>query len=123
MPYPAGRRQDSRLRLHLSARIVTLSGTRAASLLDLSRHGTKVAVPEPLPAGADVVLEWDRFEAFGRVVWCRNGLAGVTLDEPLSEPVLLASRNLTPSPSATEAARRAAAAFVTGQTARGFAAG
>lgn len=121
--YPTGRRQGGRLRLHLVARIVTLSGTRAASLLDLSRNGAKLAVPEPMFARADVVVEWNRFEAFGRVVWYRSGLCGVVFDEPLPDAVLLATRDLVAAPDATEAARRAAASFVSGQTARGFAAG
>ena len=91
-PLNVGRRRDSRLRLSVPGRLVTLTGTHKVTLRDISQSGAKLTVPEEIKNGEDGVLAWLDFEAFGTVVWMQKGLAGMAFDEPLAEPVLLATR-------------------------------
>lgn len=88
-----GKRRRNRLRARLSARIVTLDGTRSTVLLDLSLTGARIKARAELSAGQQAVLSWARFEAFGTLVWVENGMAGIVFDKPLEPVVLFATRD------------------------------
>ena len=91
-PPQIGRRRDSRLRLMVPGRLITLLGTHKVSVRDISQTGAKMAVPEDVHEGQDGVLEWLGFEAFGAIVWAHDGYAGMAFDDPLPAKVLLATR-------------------------------
>jgi hypothetical protein len=110
-----GRRRHSRLRVCLPAKLVTLNGTFAVTLLDLSFRGAKLGLGAFAQPGGDAVLCWGRFEMFCRVAWCRGERCGLDFDEPLHPDVLIATRDLADRSSPADAARQAASAFVRGQ--------
>ncbi|MFC3173418.1 PilZ domain-containing protein [Novosphingobium bradum] len=111
-----GRRRDARLRVELTARLITLDGTIRAVLADLARWGARLAAPDAaIRPGQDAVLAWDRFEAFGTVVWCGDGYLGMTFDDPLAPAVLVATRmaqDARAMPLERQLQREAAQAFV-----------
>ena len=87
-----GRRADARVRLHLPARLVLLTGTMACILEDLSVTGAAVIVQDALPApGASAILQCQHIEAFGQVRWARHGRCGLMFDDklPLAQVVAL----------------------------------
>ena len=61
-----GRRGRNRLRARLSAKIVTLEGTRNTVLLDLSQTGARFRASDGMVSGQQAVLSWAGFEAFGQ---------------------------------------------------------
>jgi hypothetical protein len=90
----SARRQESRLRLRLPAFAIMHSGTERVVLCDLSQRGAKIFSNADLPIGRDFVLRWGKLEAFGEIVWKRDGLNGVQFDEALAPSVLIATRDL-----------------------------
>lgn len=114
-----GRRREPRLRLRLEVRMITLDGTSRMVMADLSRSGARItgALP-PLRAGQQMIIQWSGFEAFGVIAWCEGNQCGVAFDEPLSQQVLIRTRQLydrAPLGSDRELARGAARAFVQGK--------
>jgi|KBSSwiStaDraftv2_1062776.scaffolds.fasta_scaffold557124_2 hypothetical protein len=93
-PGYSAKRGASRLRLRLPAHAITHQGNARVVLCDISLGGAKVFARADLPVGRDIVLKWDRFDAFGTIVWEREGLRGVQFDEPVPVPVLIATRDL-----------------------------
>ena len=93
-PAPAARRSTGRLRLRLPAQALAHSGVVRLVLCDLSAGGAKVFAKVALPLGRDIVLRWGNHEAFGAVVWVREGFHGVQFDEPLANAVLTDTRHL-----------------------------
>ena len=91
-PLNTGRRRDSRLRLSVPGRLITLTGTHKISLRDISQSGAKLVIPAEVKQGEDGVLEWLDFETFGTIVWTEKGIAGMAFDDPLPTPVLLTTR-------------------------------
>tara|TARA_A100001391_G_scaffold130111_2_gene89368 strand:+ start:12132 stop:12515 length:384 start_codon:yes stop_codon:yes gene_type:complete len=91
-PLNVGRRHDSRLRLSVPGRLITLTGTHKVSLRDISLTGAKLIVPNDIQQGHDGVLEWLDFEAFGKIVWLHDQQAGMAFDDPLPVKDLLATR-------------------------------
>ena len=100
-----GRRRDSRLRLHLPARIITIHGNWQAQLLDLSQSGAHLEVSERLMKGGDAVLNWLQFEAFGRIVWTTATQVGMEFDELIAPATLVVTRDLADQHTAKEAKR------------------
>ena len=100
-----GRRRDSRLRLHLPARITTIHGKWQAQLLDLSQSGAHLEVAERLMKGGDAVLNWLQFEAFGRIVWATATQVGLEFDELIAPDTLVITRDLADQHTAKEAKR------------------
>ena len=92
----ARRRQRPRLRVGLTARVESLHGKFDAQLIDLSQTGARL---KSLTSGLGraVVLRWLDFEAFGDLVWEEEGLVGMKFDPPLSNEVVLATRELVPA--------------------------
>lgn len=111
-----GRRRDARLRVELRARLITLDGTIRAVLADVARLGARVYAPDcELLPGRETVLSWDRFEAFGDVVWSDGCFLGLHFEEPLEREVLLATRAAEDArlmPLERQLMREAAQAFV-----------
>jgi hypothetical protein len=89
-----GRRRDSRLRLRrgVPAELVTLHGKFSAQLMDLSLSGAHVRAFSPTLVGQDGVISWLGFEAFGKVVWAREGEIGIAFYDPIEPDVLLKTR-------------------------------
>ena len=91
-PLHIGRRRDSRLRVTVPARLITLTGHHKVALRDISQTGAKLSVPEQVRAGDDGVLEWLDFETFGSIIWTGGGFAGIAFDEELPVGALLTTR-------------------------------
>lgn len=93
-----------RLATSLPARLTTLQGTRPATLADLSLAGARIGAPSDLAIfsgiglKAYVLIEWNRFEAFGQLVWASadrwTGTIGMKFDGMIAPAVLLATRDL-----------------------------
>ena len=105
--------------MRLEAQIITLDGTARTVMADLSRNGARVTGLLPkLRTHQQAIIQWNRFEAFGVIAWVEGNQCGLLFDEPLSQPVLLKTRELydtAPLQSARELARDSASAFVQGK--------
>jgi hypothetical protein len=116
---PLGRRCEPRLRIRLAAKLVGLDGVSRPVLADLSTAGARLSGPfGELRVGAEAVLLWDRFEAFGRVMWRDSGQCGIRFYDPIARIDLIATRILDDVqrlPSERELARVAARQFVSGR--------
>ena len=114
-----GRRRDSRLRVRLAAQMITLDGTARIVMADISRSGARLTGLLPrLRIGQQAVIQWHGFEAFGFLAWCNLDQCGLEFDEPLSQAILLRTRNIqddSPLMSDRDLARNAASAFVAGR--------
>lgn len=113
-----GRREHSRLRVRLPARLTTLDGTSSAILTDLSYGGAKLLVNCELKPGQQAVLNWHEFEAYGLVSWVHDGMCGLHFEEFLPGKVLIATRDLDDAdhlPSDRELIRGAARQWVEGR--------
>jgi hypothetical protein len=114
-----GRRQEARLRVRLDARLITLDGSCRAVLADISTHGARIATGTcTLRAGQEAVLNWNRGEAFGMVVWSADGQCGLRFYDPLDQRTVLAARQLDEHshlPDDRELVRRSAQSFVQGR--------
>ena len=116
--YPTGRRASARLRTRLAARMVLLAGTQNCVLIDLSLTGARVETSRPAQLGDEAVLMWGSFETFGQVVWTTPGLCGLALFDPISDAVLLGTRQLDQVarlPEDRELARNSARSYVEGR--------
>ena len=89
-----GRRSQSRLRVRLPARVITLSGTFSAILADLSMGGARIQMERALKPGAEAVLQWGPYEAFGEICWVGDGLCGIRFHDFLSPRTVVATRDL-----------------------------
>lgn len=88
------RRKESRLRLRLPAFAILHSATERVVLCDLSQGGAKIFSNIDLPEGRDLVLRWGKHEAFGTIMWKREGMNGVQFDEPLAVSAIIDTRDL-----------------------------
>ncbi|TCM17866.1 PilZ domain-containing protein [Novosphingobium sp. PhB165] len=114
-----GRRGRSRLRVRLTARVITRTQTKPAVLADLSLTGARIATEAELKPGAEVVLEWGRFEAFGEVVWCRGQYCGIAFFDMIPTATLIATRDLDDKahlPADRDLVREVAQSWVRGKT-------
>ena len=91
------KRGASRLRLRLPAYADLHSGTLRVVLCDISLGGAKIFTHAALPPGRDILLRWGPHEAFGKIVWERDGLCGVQFDKPPPVAVLIATRDMQDS--------------------------
>jgi len=114
-----GRRREARLRVQLGARLITLDGTASAVMADISGTGARLhAAGLPLRPGEEAVLQWCGREAFGVVVWAEGGQCGMCFYDQIAGPDLAEIRRINDrrgEPTAAEAVRDAARAFVQGQ--------
>ncbi|WP_068073514.1 PilZ domain-containing protein [Novosphingobium lentum] len=118
-----GRRSQSRLRLCLHAKLITVFRTWDAILADLSAGGAMIALPNEAKCGQDAILTWHGNEAFGRIVWVDGRLCGVSFFDPLPRSVILDSRRLDEANHARndmEQRRQFARTWVTGGSRTGM---
>ena len=81
---PGGRRSDERSTVRLAASLQALNCSRSVTLLDVSRAGAKMSMPEPMYRGQQVWLKVGQAQIFGTVRWLRDKDCGIIFDEPLS---------------------------------------
>ena len=79
-----GRRQSSRNPTKVLAEISTVDDDRRVALLNVSRRGARLIAPDLPAEGADVILRADDLEAFGHVVWSKNGQCGILFEPAIS---------------------------------------
>lgn len=102
-PPPIHRRQRSRLRTCLPARLVTLEASLPATLLDLSLTGARLQLgqgglrPATLRPQEPVILHWGPYDQFGTLVWRTGDFAGVEFDAHIAAADLVATRDLQDS--------------------------
>ncbi len=92
---PPGRRANARVRLHIPARLILLTGVQHCILEDLSVSGAALIPQESLPVvGTSAILQCEGIEAFGNIQWSRYGRCGVRFDEPLSLANVISLRHV-----------------------------
>ncbi|CAH0495860.1 PilZ domain-containing protein [Novosphingobium sp. CECT 9465] len=78
------RRGEARVRLHVPARLILLTGVQHCMLEDLSVTGAALIPKDALPVeGTAGILQCENIEAFGTVQWSRYGRCGLLFDERL----------------------------------------
>lgn len=103
---PQGRRGDARVRLHLPARLILLTGTQHCMLEDLSVTGAAIIPEEDLPlVGGSAILQCEHIEAFGQVRWARYGRCGLMFEEKLPLAQVVSLRHFADNFAATERER------------------
>ena len=115
-----GRRNVSRLRMSIPAKLVSIYDTRRCILIDVSCGGAQIGLAEPLPVGDGVCLQIAGMEPFGvvlrRQVGSHGGTNGIAFEPALTDADVLALRAYSETFKDTE--RRAlmaeARAWVTG---------
>lgn len=99
------RRSDPRVRLRIPARLILLTGIQSCILEDLSVAGAALIPQDALPPiGTSGILQCQKVEAFGEVVWSRSGRCAVKFDERLPLAQVVALRHFADSFEETERA-------------------
>lgn len=114
-----GRRNRSRLRVRLPAKLETRTETSRVILADLSTTGARVLAEDLPKIGTEAVLHWDKYDAFGEVVWAEGVHCGIAFFDPIPEQDVLATRELDDAarlPQDRELLRQAARHWVEGST-------
>ncbi|CCA94060.1 conserved hypothetical protein [Novosphingobium sp. PP1Y] len=114
-----GRREQSRLRVRLPVRLETRSVTCRAILIDLSSSGARLALENLPRVGTEALILWDKYEAFGEVVWAEGVQCGIAFFDPLPGDVVLKTRELDDAahlPQDKELLRQVARQWVEGTT-------
>ena len=92
-----GRRAAARLRLSIPARFISVEGTQACILIDLSATGAQIAMAKPLARGAAGYLIVAQLEVFVEAVRLAlgqgGGINGLVFDEPIGREAVLAVRH------------------------------
>lgn len=83
------RRDDSRLRVELNAKLDLVSGLKSCILNDISRTGARIELPNPPRAGECGVLMIADIKAFGMIVWRSKIGCGLRFDHSLHESALI----------------------------------
>lgn len=116
---PPGRRANARVRLHIPARLILLSGVQLCMLEDLSVSGAAIIPRDALPpVGTSGILQCEGIEAFGSIQWSRYGRCGVMFDEPLPLAHVIKLRHVADAyeDNERERFRESARAWVQGST-------
>lgn len=116
---PGGRRGDERSPVRLAASLQALNCSRSVTLLNVSKAGAKMSMPEPMYRGQQVWLKVGQAQIFGTVRWLRAKDCGIFFDEPLNsrELALLRAKGkavLIAGPTLED--RKALAAWKAGRT-------
>ena len=85
--------RDSRLRVLLSAKLITTTEEIPVKVRNLSLGGAMLQGRSLPKVGSDIVLSRGAFEVFATIVWCRGDTCGIEFDDHLAalEDVLQAS--------------------------------
>src|SRR5436305_1453986 len=114
-----GRRKSRRVCIDLPASAELVTGFTRAKIVSLSSTGAALllACDDPPKIGADLVLTFERFECFGKLVWRRGDRVGVTFYDPLTEEEVVEARRASDTLNEREASRlqSVARAWVEGQ--------
>jgi|SRR5687768_9492268 len=78
-----GRRCAARASTPLIAVLTTLVSSRSAVLVDVSSTGARVRATDLPSMGEEVIVNIERVQAFGTVVWSDSGECGIVFDPPL----------------------------------------
>lgn len=85
MDVPGGRREAPRSDIRLSVSLYAVNCSHPVTLLDVSRDGARMTMPEPMYRGQQVWLKTDNVQIFGFVCWVRGETCGIRFDEPLKD--------------------------------------
>ena len=101
---PSVSRRHARVRVLLSAKLVTTTDETSIRIRDLSLSGAMVQGLHLPRVGSDIILVRGSFEIFAAVIWCRGDMCGVEFDSPLStlEELLEAGTGQADTPAALE---------------------
>ncbi len=95
-PIPVGKRGAARLRLSISAKLVSRYATHRCILIDLSCTGAQVGLEEPLDLEETAILQFGETEIFCEVVRSvrskNGGINGFRFDPELEEADVLEIR-------------------------------
>jgi hypothetical protein len=112
----APRRAYSRLRLGIPARLLTLEGQKAVTLVDLSQSGARILLDGPSRVNGGGMLRWLGYEAFGDVAWQFGEDLALQFDQSVDLSWLVETRQRAPVELDRDRhIRRAAREFVTGR--------
>ena len=78
------RREASRAPAPLLTVLSTVAADRHVDLMNVSDRGVRLAAPDLPSEGEDVIFEAECVQAFGRVVWSRDGQCGVAFEAPMA---------------------------------------
>ena len=78
-----GRRSAARTSAPLMAVLTTLVGSRSTVLADVSSTGARVRGPDLPAMGEELIVNIERVQAFGTVVWSDSGECGIVFEPPL----------------------------------------
>jgi hypothetical protein len=82
---PGGRRTEQRNTVRLSVSLHAINCSRPVVLLDVSRTGAKMHMPEAMYCGQEVWLKLPQWQLFGIVRWVSGKQCGISFDEPLNK--------------------------------------
>ena len=90
-----GRRSAPRVKAPVLAVLSTVSEDYRAALVDVSGAGASLSAPR-LPAHDDeVIFRAEKVQAFGKVVWSRDGQCGIAFEGPIDPAELDRLRSQT----------------------------
>ena len=87
-----GRREKSRLRTELRAKLDLVGGAKQCLLSDISKTGARIELSDPPHAGECAFLFAQGIEAFGTIVWRSHKACGLRFDEEIRDGQLIALR-------------------------------
>jgi hypothetical protein len=85
MDVPGGRREAPRSDIRLSVSLFAVNCSHPVTLLDVSRTGARMSMPERMYRGQQVWLKSPNMQLFGFVCWVRGDSCGIRFDEPLRD--------------------------------------
>ena len=85
MDVPGGRREAPRSDIRLAVSLHAVNCSHPVTLLDVSRTGARMSMPEPMYRGQQVWLKTPAVQLFGFVCWVRGRNCGIRFDEPLTD--------------------------------------
>jgi len=107
----SGRRGSRRVCLDLPGSAEFVTGRQQVRVTSLSATGAAIEfTTEPPKLGADVILHFERWECFGRIVWGRGARAGISFYDPLTEADVIEARRASDTRDLREASRLASIA-------------
>jgi hypothetical protein len=111
-PEEAGehRRESSRVRLYLPAKVQTTFDQGRAAIYNVSCTGAQVTLDAPPRMGSDLLLKSGSIDVLCTIVWVKGNVCGLEFDEPLSEEEVVSLRRLADNQSELQHAARNSAA-------------
>jgi hypothetical protein len=102
-----GRRRSRRVSVDLPTEVELVSGHCKAQLVSLSSTGASLVLDCEVPPkmGAELVLAFERFECFGKLVWRRGERVGIYFYDPLTEDEVIEARRASDTLNEREARR------------------